>query len=206
MEGLEVFTMSVKMRKKGGKSAGKEEPEITPVKIMPPIPEGYMLFRGALLLKPEISTEDKPRSNGSPYPRKVIDPMMVEMMACLMCTMTEIAEWYGMSKQSLYYRMTSDPPLRKAFRRGRVNAMQQIRAKQMEVATTHGDVRMLIHLGKQYLGQADKIVLDQGNMFSLEETEFAEVAEDEFDAEISGIIAEVKKQDTAKKARGQRST
>lgn len=187
--------MTVTMNRKGKKKKKTADVEFL---IQPLPPEGYMWFRGALLQKPEHPTQWVAKGQRE---KVKIDPPVVELMAMLLCSTNEIAEWYGIAPRALYYRMVQQPEIRTAFRRGRISALQRIRAKQMEVATTHGDVRMLIHLGKQYLGQFDRAVLPADALVIDEGLEFAAAVEDEYDKEIDGIIDNIKKLEAAKKTR-----
>lgn len=73
------------------------------------------------------------------------------MLAAVGCPPEEIAEVLGCSRTLLYSKRFVTQ-----LERGRAIGRQKVRAKQYEVAMK-GSAQMLIWLGKQMLGQADKI-------------------------------------------------
>jgi hypothetical protein len=85
-------------------------------------------------------------------PRKKldIDPNQVQLLASAFCTNEEIAAKLGCSPDTLTRRF-ADP-----LKRGRDSAKASLRAKQFQLAMK-GNVTLLIWLGKQYLGQSDKV-------------------------------------------------
>ncbi len=82
-------------------------------------------------------------------PKKQIDRAIVERLANRQCPMTEIAAVVGCAVNTLKRRFGRHLPL------WREAGKQIIRSKQWE-AMEKGNTVMLIWLGKQYLGQADK--------------------------------------------------
>ena len=91
-------------------------------------------------------------------PRKIISEdglKLVENLARIMCTEEEIAECLNTTPDTL---LNSDNKelFRSAIKRGQANHHQSLRRKQYEVAM-RGNVSMLIWLGKQYLGQTEKV-------------------------------------------------
>lgn len=89
-----------------------------------------------------------------PNHKKDIDPDQVRKLAAIGCTDVEIGDIVGCSHDTLTRRFKDDLVL------GRANGKMSLRRKQWETALG-GNVTMLIWLGKQILGQADKQVIDQ---------------------------------------------
>jgi hypothetical protein len=79
-----------------------------------------------------------------------IDPAKVEAMASIGCTQTEIAMVLGGTVSTISRRFA------KEFAKGQENLKMRLRKKQIEVAMA-GNVTMLIWLGKQYLGQVERL-------------------------------------------------
>ena len=78
-----------------------------------------------------------------------IDKDMIERLASIMCSYEEIAMVLNTSVDNLKKRYTD------IIERGRAEGKMGIRRAQYSKATKDKDVRMLIFLGKQYLGQQD---------------------------------------------------
>ena len=78
-----------------------------------------------------------------------IDPKEVEKLAGLGCTNTEIAAFFGCSKDLIGKSYSTN------VEKGKENGKIRLRQWQMKAAQK-GNVAMLIWLGKQMLGQADK--------------------------------------------------
>ena len=78
-----------------------------------------------------------------------IDPLEVEKLAGLGCTNTEIAEFFGCSKDLIGKSYSTN------VEKGKENGKIRLRQWQMKAAQK-GNVAMLIWLGKQMLGQTDK--------------------------------------------------
>lgn len=89
-----------------------------------------------------------------PNHKKDIDFEQVRKLAAIGCTDVEIGDIVGCSHDTLTRRFKEDLVL------GRANGKMSLRRKQWETALS-GNVTMLIWLGKQILGQADKQVIDQ---------------------------------------------
>lgn len=83
---------------------------------------------------------------------KPIDENLVEALARIGCTQTEIATTLGFSQKMFSLRKS----LRAAHERGIDSMKTSLRRWQYSKAK-EGNVAMLIWLGKQYLGQRDKI-------------------------------------------------
>lgn len=90
-------------------------------------------------------------------PKIEIDPEQFEKLCSLCATLVDIAGWFNCSEDTIErfckreYEETFAEVFKKKSAKGRVS----LRRKQMEVAL-NGNVTMLIWLGKQFLGQADK--------------------------------------------------
>lgn len=83
-------------------------------------------------------------------PRANIDPEKVELLAGCGCTVEEIAAKLGCNASTLYRNFA------RHIEKGRETGRASLRGKQFEVAM-RGNVPMLIWLGKQMLGQAEKV-------------------------------------------------
>ena len=78
-----------------------------------------------------------------------IDPKQVEKLAAYGCTNTEIASFFGCSKDLISKSYSTN--VEKGKDSGRIR-LRQLQWKQAE----KGNVSMLIWLGKQVLGQTDR--------------------------------------------------
>lgn len=91
-------------------------------------------------------------------PKKKISYDEFEKLCKLQCTLVEIAGWFKVSEDTIerrikeHYGMTFADIYKKHSASGKIS----LRRKQYEIAVK-GNVTMLIWLGKQYLGQKDKI-------------------------------------------------
>lgn len=84
-------------------------------------------------------------------PRKDIDPVQVEKMAAIGCTYAEIAAVMGCDPSTLTRRFAQ------AIKDGHERRNASVRRSQYEVGVNKKNCTMLIWLGKQHLGQAEKI-------------------------------------------------
>jgi hypothetical protein len=91
-------------------------------------------------------------------PRKKVDPEIVEKRAQIHCTMQEIASLCNCSVDLLERRFAD------VIERGRSVGKQSLRRLQWE-ACKKGNVTMLIWMGKQLLGQKDKIDFSESDGF-----------------------------------------
>jgi precorrin-4 methylase len=82
-------------------------------------------------------------------PKANVDPRLVEQLASIGCSMKEIAAACNCSVDTLERNFAEQ------ITKGRENGKTRLRKKQIEVALA-GNVTMLIFLGKNMLGQADK--------------------------------------------------
>jgi hypothetical protein len=83
-------------------------------------------------------------------PKKTIDGETVEELAAIGCTNTEIASIVRCSVDTLDRRFAEE------MDKGRSNCKKRLRQVQMDAALG-GNIVMMIFLGKQMLGQSDKI-------------------------------------------------
>ena len=91
-------------------------------------------------------------------PKKILTEdalRLIENLAKIMCTDEEIASILGCSRD-IFYNPENDSLYRQAIEKGKANGKQSLRRKQYEVAIK-GNSSMLIWLGKQWLGQTDKV-------------------------------------------------
>lgn len=85
-------------------------------------------------------------------PPKVIDYALVERLASIQCTQEEIANILEVSTKTLQ----RDEKFCLIYKKGLDNGRMSLRRYQWEAAKK-GNTTMLVWLGKQYLGQSDKI-------------------------------------------------
>lgn len=83
-------------------------------------------------------------------PRKQVSERQIFKLASILCTDEEIAAVLDVSADTLTRRFAE------ALKRGRQVGKKSLRRKQFQLAMK-GDRTMLIWLGKQHLGQTDKV-------------------------------------------------
>lgn len=88
-------------------------------------------------------------------PKKQIDPKLLEDLAGIGCTNEEIAHVAGCSSDTLTRNYAEH------IKSGRENAKVSLRRKQWAVAM-NGSTGMLIWLGKQMLGQGERVLPPEG--------------------------------------------
>lgn len=86
-------------------------------------------------------------------PLKEIDAEQVFKLARLGCTQEEIGEWFGVDHAQISRRFAQE------YQLGRGACKTSLRRAQFKTALG-GCAAMLIHLGKQYLGQTDRLDLN----------------------------------------------
>ncbi len=84
-------------------------------------------------------------------PLKQIDANQVYKLAAMFCTDDEIAGFFGCAETTIKKRFRNE------LDAGRSAGKMSIKRKQYTLAVENGNVAMLIWLGKQYLGQRDKM-------------------------------------------------
>lgn len=85
-----------------------------------------------------------------PKPKAKVDPKQIETLASIGCTVEEMALVVGCSKDTLERRFMGN------IEKGRAFFKVSLRRKQVELANS-GNVGMLIWLGKQCLGQKERL-------------------------------------------------
>ena len=77
-------------------------------------------------------------------------------------TRDEMASFFGVTRQTLHNYIQEDPELELAIDQGHGDMAMSVKRKQVQLAKK-GNVGMLVWVGKQYLGQKDKIeTIDSG--------------------------------------------
>jgi hypothetical protein len=114
-----------------------------------------------------------------------IDIDQIETLAQLGATQIEMARFLGVAHSTLEYKL-QQPEFREAYDRGLGNLHMSLKRKQVEMALA-GDRTMLIWLGKNYLGQSDKLDTKLTGAGPNGEVQF-ESAANELDARIARII------------------
>lgn len=87
---------------------------------------------------------------------KVINMHVFCSLAQAQCTKEEIAGALDMSVDTLDKRMAENPLLKQIYAKAQMYGKSSLRRKQFDVAMM-GHPKMLEWLGKQYLGQTDKV-------------------------------------------------
>lgn len=85
-------------------------------------------------------------------PKKPLDYEAIQRLAEICCTQEEIAYISGVSVDTLQ----RDEEFNRVYQKGLSTAKTSLRRKQWEMALA-GNVTMLVWLGKQYLGQSEKV-------------------------------------------------
>ena len=91
-------------------------------------------------------------------PKKQVDVELLEKLASIQCTNEELSNMVGVSIDTLLRRYAT------LIKKARDNGKKSLRRMQWEAAQK-GNVTMLIWLGKQYLGQKDKIDFTEDDGF-----------------------------------------
>jgi hypothetical protein len=113
--------------------------------------------------------------------KKVVPPEEVFKLAAIGCKDIEIADWFGISEQTLRYNFVVQ------LLTGRENLKQSIRRSQLRLALS-GNATMLIWLGKNILGQSENGTGSQGTEplpwieSNVTEIEVGEVSQEVLDA------------------------
>lgn len=116
--------------------------------------------------------------NKSGRPKKEIDYNIVENLAEIFCTHEEIAAVLEVNVKTL----TAREEFLEAYKRGIEKGKKSLRRFQYDCAKK-GNSAMLIWLGKQYLGQSEKMAIVNSN-----------IGDDELTKSIKAKMQEVKKE------------
>ena len=111
-------------------------------------------------------------------PKKVIDYETVEKLAALFCTQDEIAAFLNLDVKTL----RADDKFMELYKKGQEKGKCSLRRHQYECAKK-GNSAMLIGLGKQYLGQSEKMAIVN-----------SDIGDDELTKSIKAKMQEVKKE------------
>ena len=84
-------------------------------------------------------------------PKKPLDYIAIEKLAGMMCTQEEIASYFDCDVRTLQ----RDKEFCRVYKKGLDQGRMSLRRKQYNMSETN--VTMAIWLGKQYLGQTDKV-------------------------------------------------
>ena len=102
-----------------------------------------------------------PYTVGAPR-TKEFDLEEIEKLASIGCTYKEIARLSAeMSEQNFLRYRQQRPEIQEALDRGRANMKKSLRHAQYKAGVDDGNVPMLIHLGKHYLDQKEKMDINQ---------------------------------------------
>ena len=85
----------------------------------------------------------------------VVDPETVYKLALMGANNSEIADWYGVTEQSIRYRFNE------YLAKARSSLKIKLRRAQLKVAIENENPTMLIWLGKQMLGQSENVVASE---------------------------------------------
>jgi hypothetical protein len=127
--------------------------------------------------------DKKPRRG---RPKKYVDLEMVERLASIQCTHSEIASALGISVDTL----TRNPHFAEIYKRGAEGGRKSLRRMQFESANK-GNVVMQIWLGKQYLGQSDHPTTEVRSLPSLADIPISQLREllDEYTRKFPEVAA-----------------
>lgn len=102
-------------------------------------------------------------------PKIEIDKDNFESLCNLQCTKTEIAGFFRCSEDTIenYCKRTYDDCFSAVYKKYSQNAKISLRRQQWKAAEK-GNITMLIWLGRQWLGQTDKVILDKEDVETFE--------------------------------------
>lgn len=91
-------------------------------------------------------------------PIKQIDKDHFEKLCGIMCTLDDISGWFDCSPDTIerWCKKTYQETFADVYKKKSSNGKVSLRRKQYEIAM-QGNVTLLIWLGKQHLGQMDKL-------------------------------------------------
>lgn len=91
--------------------------------------------------------------------RKKLDYKAAERLAALQCTQEQIAAYFEVDRSTIKRRKKSDPEFAAALERGAEQGLIRLRNFQWKAAA-RGNPTMLVWLGKQYLSQQDRGIVE----------------------------------------------
>lgn len=94
-------------------------------------------------------------------PKADIDAKEVYKLAQIGCKNEEIADWFGVSSDTISRRFAAE------LSKGRSDVRMSLRRWQLQAAE-NGNATMLVWLGKQMLGQRDNDILDSTEIKQIE--------------------------------------
>ena len=135
----------------------------------------------------EACTDSKKPKRGRP--KKLVDLEMVERLAHIQCTHSEIASALGLSVDTL----TRNPHFAEVYKRGAEGGRKSLRRMQFESANK-GNVVMQIWLGKQYLGQSDHVTSEIRKLPPIQQLSSAQLREllEDYARKFPSVAAELK--------------
>jgi len=89
-------------------------------------------------------------------PMLEFDLVELDKLASLGATYDDLADWYETTRRTIDRRIAKDDDFCRAFKKGQAKLKMSIRRNQVKLAND-GNVTMNIWLGKQLLGQTDKM-------------------------------------------------
>lgn len=146
------------------------------------VPKGAVRFRlegeafeFALEELKEIVELTKPK-RGPGRPKIEFDLAQVERLASLGCTDEEIAAWFSCSVDTITRRKKEDQDFAEALERGAAGGKTSLRRAQF-VKALAGNTEMLKWLGKNILGQSEKVTTER----SLEDLPILVIGEEDLE-------------------------
>ena len=112
----------------------------------------------------------------------IVPPQEVEDLAAIGCSNVDIANWFGVTEQSIRYNFSEN------LIRGREQLKQTLRRAQLKLALT-GNAVMLIWLGKNILGQTDSPQSTQQEVLPFSDDELDEI-KDNLEEELQELDAD----------------
>jgi len=135
--------------------------------------------RKAKAVKKKNSAESGKKNKGG-RPRIEFNLGEVEKLGVLHCTESDMAAFFNCSRETICDHMVNDEAFSTAFNKGKGNGNISLRRVQFKRALA-GNVKLLIWLGKQYLGQKDKIEQTNRDM------DLSHLTDDELKEELRGF-------------------
>lgn len=99
-------------------------------------------------------------------PKKVIDKKQFEGMCAIFCTLNEIAGLFDCSEDTIerWCKRTYKETFAEVYKKKSAMGKMSLRRVQYETAMS-GNTSLMIWLGKQYLGQSDKLDFTEADGF-----------------------------------------